>query len=667
MDDDGASGSGLLGLIKRATGWAGFIITFVTGVVGFVRLVRDEAGLVTLIALYTSTLILWGGCFYVYFLKKQKPVQGGFTGNVVPKKEYAFSKRFRRYAGRGIFIVPVLFLAGAGTWAYIKSRRPDQIIVVLAQFENLDNQVTGVTENIRAQLDMAVRGHNEIKIEYLGRAIPSSEGVAVAQSVLDEKKASVVLYGFHNKDQIRAFIKVDLTRPSYLPLAETDRSLNINLSGRQLFEVKMGLSKAVTYITLLSIAIVQCELQKYEDADKLLREALRLAESAGNETPQSVTSDDQFNLAICHFYRGRIFYDTDKYEAAIAEYEKALALKPDFAIAYLYLGLTYQIRGNKENAVRALDKAKELYTALLSRNPEDVDAYIYRGITYNNRGEHALAIKDYDAALTLKPNDARVYENRGVSYYETGDFEHAFLDLNEAIKIDPKAAGALNNRGNAYFKKGDLDHALQDYNSVIKLRPASALDYLNRALLFMERREYDKAIADLDRAIQLDPKNVRFYRNRGYAHLFNGEGELAARDAQTFLSMKQDCDGIFLYMTFVGFLGYRKANKMSEAEALINKAAADCHDTAWPYNVVRYYRQEISAEELLSQAVNSDPKITNNQLTEAHAYIGMNLSISGQRKEALSHLVWVRDNGNPNYDEHSLAISEISRIEATGR
>jgi lipoprotein NlpI len=48
--------------------------------------------------------------------------------------------------------------------------------------------------------------------------------------------------------------------------------------------------------------------------------------------------------------------------------------------------------------------------------------------------------------------------------------------------------------------------------------------------------------------------------------------------------------------------------------------------------------------------------------TEANAYIGLNLSLSGKGEEAVTYLQWVKENGNRKFVEYALALSELNRI-----
>jgi hypothetical protein len=47
--------------------------------------------------------------------------------------------------------------------------------------------------------------------------------------------------------------------------------------------------------------------------------------------------------------------------------------------------------------------------------------------------------------------------------------------------------------------------------------------------------------------------------------------------------------------------------------------------------------------------------------TEAQAYIGMDLVVSGHQEEALPHLRWVSENGNRTFIEYILARMELGR------
>jgi lipoprotein NlpI len=109
-------------------------------------------------------------------------------------------------------------------------------------------------------------------------------------------------------------------------------------------------------------------------------------------------------------------------------------------------------------------------------------------------------------------------------------------------------------------------------------------------------------------------------------------------------------------MAFVAHFGYRQSQQTEAARQVLEDAATKSNTSGWPFPVVQYLQRKLTADALLALATD------NNKQTEAHAYIGMDLSINGEREAALAHLRWVAENGNKNFVEYPLALSEIKRL-----
>jgi tetratricopeptide (TPR) repeat protein len=122
--------------------------------------------------------------------------------------------------------------------------------------------------------------------------------------------------------------------------------------------------------------------------------------------------------------------DLDK---AIAEYNKAIQLKPDYAEAYLCRG----------------------------------DAYFTKG--YSDRVYYDKAIADYDRVIQLKPDTAEAYQNRGYAYFEKGDYERGLADYSRVIQLRPDVAEAYFNRGQRLKGQGKKTEAIADYEKSLEL------------------------------------------------------------------------------------------------------------------------------------------------------------------------------------------------------
>jgi tetratricopeptide (TPR) repeat protein len=70
------------------------------------------------------------------------------------------------------------------------------------------------------------------------------------------------------------------------------------------------------------------------------------------------------------------------------------------------------------------------YNEAIRLNPNDAVAYYNRGNAKSDLGDNQGAIADYNEAIRLNPNDAEAYYNRGVVKSDLGDNQGAIADYN---------------------------------------------------------------------------------------------------------------------------------------------------------------------------------------------------------------------------------------------
>jgi tetratricopeptide (TPR) repeat protein len=90
--------------------------------------------------------------------------------------------------------------------------------------------------------------------------------------------------------------------------------------------------------------------------------------------------------------RGNGHFDKGEFEAAVADYTKAIEIEPDYSDAYNNRGLTYSDRGDKDRAIADYTKAIEL-------KPDYAEAYYNRGVDYSDKRDKDRAIADYRRSL----------------------------------------------------------------------------------------------------------------------------------------------------------------------------------------------------------------------------------------------------------------------------
>ena len=194
----------------------------------------------------------------------------------------------------------------------------------------------------------------------------------------------------------------------------------------------------------------------------------------------------------------------------IAKYDRIVELKPIFVEAYNNRGDAKYNLGDLNGAIADLDQAIEL-------NPDLASAYYTRGNIKFGLGDHRGAKADYGLAIERKHDFAEAYSNRGGVKFLLGDKPGAIADYAQAIKHKPKDAMAYNNRGIVKVNDGDRKGAIADFNQAIELDPDNAEAYINRGIVnrSLGPNTNSEAIADFNRAIELQPDNVIAYNNRG--------------------------------------------------------------------------------------------------------------------------------------------------------
>ena len=152
------------------------------------------------------------------------------------------------------------------------------------------------------------------------------------------------------------------------------------------------------------------------------------------------------------------------FDGAIADFDRAIEMDPDYALAYLNRGNAKSFKGDQEAAIIDFDRAIDL-------DPGNSEAYYNRGIARRMRGDHDGAIADYDRTIELDPNHVSAYNNRGTAKGANGDYVGAIADFDRAIELDPNNASAYSNRGMAKSHMDDHDGTIADYNRAIELDP----------------------------------------------------------------------------------------------------------------------------------------------------------------------------------------------------
>jgi len=201
---------------------------------------------------------------------------------------------------------------------------------------------------------------------------------------------------------------------------------------------------------------------------------------------------------------------------AVASYNKAIELKPDYAEAYYN-------RGNALHALGRLEEVVASYTKAIEYKPDFVDAYNNRGNALAALGQLEEAVESYDMVIQLAPGFAEAYYNRGNALRDLERAEDAVESYNSAIQLEPDYALAYNNRGVAFQKLGHLTAAVESYDKAIQIMPDTSDFHYNRGKVLLDLGQPEQAVENYDRTIQLKPDFAHAHSGRVFALNYSSE------------------------------------------------------------------------------------------------------------------------------------------------
>ena len=153
---------------------------------------------------------------------------------------------------------------------------------------------------------------------------------------------------------------------------------------------------------------------------------------------------------------------TGVWKDSLSLWTNVIEREPGVSLAYNNRGLTYDDMGRFDLAIMDFDRA-------IALAPSDYKAYSNRGKSYVKLGMLGKGIRDFEQAIALGPSYPEAYNNLGIAFAKAGLFDKALEQFNKVILIDQSQGAAYYNRGLLYLKSGDPERAGADYRKACDL------------------------------------------------------------------------------------------------------------------------------------------------------------------------------------------------------
>jgi tetratricopeptide (TPR) repeat protein len=199
--------------------------------------------------------------------------------------------------------------------------------------------------------------------------------------------------------------------------------------------------------------------------------------------------------------RGVAHGNIGEFEAAIADFSRAITLDPNLSDAYYDRALV-------ESDVGRYAAALSDFAAIASAASSYPSYYYYRGYVHFENNDYEQAISDLSTASLTMGQDASVYYHRAKAYDAKGDRQSAIADFSAAIRLKPEQPGMLDSayrcRGTEAFALKRYEEAIADFSALMKLNPKDADATMRRANAYYAQGRYAATVADTSQVIHVN-------------------------------------------------------------------------------------------------------------------------------------------------------------------
>ena len=235
--------------------------------------------------------------------------------------------------------------------------------------------------------------------------------------------------------------------------------------------------------------------------------------------------------AYKHYIEGRRYLREGNERQSIESMKKAVAIDPEFAMAYRSMGASYGNLGYGPERRKVLQKALELSDRVSIR-----ERYLILGYTENSVEKR---IEAYRKLLELYPEDIIGNNQLGLIYLAFEQWDKAIERYEVNIKQKTGYWGSYKNQSEAYMAKGLYDKAKKVLEYYLNNFSENAKIHLNLAYNYLFQGKYNLALGETDKAFFLNPTTYQNIWIKGDIYLCQWDLNRAEEEYKKLLEFEE--------------------------------------------------------------------------------------------------------------------------------
>jgi tetratricopeptide (TPR) repeat protein len=184
------------------------------------------------------------------------------------------------------------------------------------------------------------------------------------------------------------------------------------------------------------------------------------------DDPKAATDDTLTPTELVK--RGEDRLAMKEYDQALADFNDAIRLDPDYAPAYASRAQAWARKHYRDREIADCTEA-------IQRDPGNASYRVARAESWSAQGMHKRAMADFADALRLDSNNPSIWVSRGNEWRRDLKLDDAIADYTHALELNPRYWPAYVARGNAWKQRRVFGRAIQEFTELIRLDPQNAL------------------------------------------------------------------------------------------------------------------------------------------------------------------------------------------------
>lgn len=289
---------------------------------------------------------------------------------------------------------------------------------------------------------------------------------------------------------------------------------------------------------------------------------------AGNGKDQKFPVTTSSAAAARYFETGMVHYENHRWNFALRDWREAVALDPNFALAYTWICFT-----TTDPAEESHDRARAKALMHLGTPAEQSMVRWMAGVHENNYVEGIQAMND---VAQMYPHDKRLNFLIGYWLYKLDEYERSKTFTLKALAEDPAYATAYNQLGYLYSRSREYDKAIEAMAKYVKLLPNEPNPHDSYGEMLRLSGRFEDALEQYHIALKMDPTFYISQKELGETYAVMGQEERARVE---YAKAIQEAPSNGLKAEYMQKLAmtWLRDQKYDEADKAYRQAAENAH------------------------------------------------------------------------------------------